>query len=51
VNCFSRQIVGLSEFHDILLTTILHLGGDIDDGHHPGEISLILHCPFSYFAF
>jgi hypothetical protein len=45
--------MGLSEFHDTLVTIILHFGGDIGDGHCLSEISLI-RCrghPFSYFAF
>jgi hypothetical protein len=53
VNCFSWQIMGLSKFHDTLSTIILHFGGDIGDGHHPGKIYLI-HCQrrlFSYYAF
>ncbi len=43
--------MGLSEFHDTLAMIILHVGGDIGDGHCRGEISLIRHRgqPFSYF--
>jgi hypothetical protein len=43
----------LSEFHDTLVTIILHFGGDIGDGHSHGEIFLIRRGghPFSYFAF
>jgi hypothetical protein len=51
VNCFSRQIVGLSEFNYITLMIILHFGSDIGDGHHRGEIFLIRRRPFSYFTF
>ncbi len=51
VNYFSRQIMGLSDFHDILLTIILHFGSYIGDRHHRGEISLIRGRLFSYFAF
>jgi hypothetical protein len=45
--------MGLSKFHDILATIILHFGGDFGDGHCRGEISLICRGshPFSYFAF
>jgi hypothetical protein len=49
-NCFSRHIIGLSEFHDTLSPSILHSGGDIGDENLRGEISLIRR-RFSYFAF
>jgi hypothetical protein len=45
--------MGLSEFHDILSTIILHLGDDPGDGQRRNDISMICrrHRPFSYFTF
>ncbi len=51
VNHFNQHIVGLSEFHDTLSMIILRFSGNISDGHSQGEISLICHHKFSYFAF
>jgi hypothetical protein len=36
--------VGMCEFHDTLVTIIIHFGGNVGDRHHPSEISLIC-CP------
>jgi hypothetical protein len=53
MNCFSRHIKVLSEFHDTLSTIILHFGGDLGDRHRRGAIFLIRRRRwfFSYFAF
>jgi hypothetical protein len=43
--------MGLSNFPETLSPVILHFGGDIGDGIHCSEISLIRHHCFSYFTF